>query len=245
LPISKPAFFFDLQLAHLNIVMNQLRSVSTVADINGKRKILIHDFLFKIMIIGDSTVGKSCIMTRFAKDTYRDNFIMTIGVDFQIRVVNLLDEIIKIQIWDTAGQERFRTITESYYRGAHGILVVYDTTDMRSFDSIQRWLQDIKKYASEDVQIILIGNKCDLIENRQISYDQGKEFANNIHINFFETSAKNSINIEEAFMTMIKQIRANYKSKSTTGFEVTSSISSSSSNISNSNKTSWSWLSWC
>ena len=107
-----------------------------------------YDYLFKLLLIGDSGVGKSCLLLRFADDTYTESYISTIGVDFKIRTIQLDGKTIKLQIWDTAGQERFRTITSSYYRGAHGIIVVYDTTEMESFNNVKQWLHEIDRYAT-------------------------------------------------------------------------------------------------
>ncbi|XP_073950862.1 ras-related protein ORAB-1-like [Choristoneura fumiferana] len=121
-----------------------------------------YDYLFKLLLIGDSGVGKSCLLLRFADDTYTESYISTIGVDFKIRTVELDGKTIKLQIWDTAGQERFRTITSSYYRGAHGIIIVYDCTDQDSFSNVKQWLEEIDRYACDNVNKLLVGNKCDL-----------------------------------------------------------------------------------
>jgi len=166
-----------------------------------------YDYLFKIIVIGDSGVGKSCLLLRFADDTFSDTHIATIGVDFKIRTVELDQKIIKLQIWDTAGQERFRNITASYYRGAHGIILCYDVTDKDSFVHIKDWLKEIDKFALSDVAKLLIGNKCDLIKEKVVDVNTAKEFAEAETIPFLETSAKNSINVEEAFMTMIHNIK--------------------------------------
>jgi len=171
-----------------------------------------YDYLFKLLLIGDSGVGKSCLLLRFADDTYTESYISTIGVDFKIRTIDLDAKTIKLQIWDTAGQERFRTITSSYYRGAHGIIVVYDTTDLESFNNVKQWLHEIDRYASENVNKLLVGNKSDLTSKRAVSFDQAKEFADSLGIEFIETSAKNSTNVEKAFMMMASQIKARYKS---------------------------------
>jgi len=170
-----------------------------------------YDYLFKLLLIGDSGVGKSCLLLRFADDTYTESYISTIGVDFKIRTIDLDGKTIKLQIWDTAGQERFRTITSSYYRGAHGIIVVYDTTDLESFNNVKQWLHEIDRYASDNVNKLLVGNKSDLTSKRAVSFDQAKEFADSLGIEFIETSAKNSTNVEKAFMMMASQIKARYK----------------------------------
>ncbi|OLY82764.1 GTP-binding protein ypt1 [Smittium mucronatum] len=165
------------------------------------------DYLFKLLLIGDSGVGKSCLLLRFADDTYTESYISTIGVDFKIRTIELEGKTVKLQIWDTAGQERFRTITSSYYRGAYGIIVVYDVTDQESFNNVERWLQEIGRYASEGVNKLLVGNKSDLEDDRTVDYTQAKEFADQLGIPFLETSAKDSTNVEQAFLTMAKQIK--------------------------------------
>eukprot|EP00008_Paramoeba_atlantica_P003278 CAMPEP_0201475072 /NCGR_PEP_ID=MMETSP0151_2-20130828/551_1 /ASSEMBLY_ACC=CAM_ASM_000257 /TAXON_ID=200890 /ORGANISM="Paramoeba atlantica, Strain 621/1 / CCAP 1560/9" /LENGTH=205 /DNA_ID=CAMNT_0047855079 /DNA_START=114 /DNA_END=731 /DNA_ORIENTATION=+ len=168
-----------------------------------------YDYLFKLLLIGDSGVGKSCLLLRFADDTYTESYISTIGVDFKIRTIELDGKVIKLQIWDTAGQERFRTITSSYYRGAHGIIVVYDVTDQVSFNNVKQWLQEIDRYACENVNKLLVGNKCD-IQKRVVDYNTAKEFASSlpVPIPFIETSAKNSTNVERAFMTMASEIKS-------------------------------------
>merc|ERR1712018_437051 len=166
-----------------------------------------YDYLFKLLLIGDSGVGKSCLLLRFADDTYNESYISTIGVDFKIRTIELDGKTIKLQIWDTAGQERFRTITSSYYRGAHGIIVVYDVTDQESFNNVKQWLQEIDRYACENVNKLLVGNKCDLTTKKVVDYTTAKEYADQLGIPFLETSAKNATNVEQAFMTMAAEIK--------------------------------------
>uniref|UniRef100_A0A8C7R697 Ras-related protein Rab-1A n=1 Tax=Oncorhynchus mykiss TaxID=8022 RepID=A0A8C7R697_ONCMY len=211
-----------------------------------------YDYLFKLLLIGDSGVGKSCLLLRFAvsnfllsrwifchvdilknnsltsqelyctlsthrnflfflfslqDDTYTESYISTIGVDFKIRTIELDGKTIKLQIWDTAGQERFRTITSSYYRGAHGIIVVYDVTDQESFNNVKQWLQEIDRYASENVNKLLVGNKCDLTTKKVVDYTTAKEFVDNLGIPFLEASAKSATNVEQAFMTMAAEIK--------------------------------------
>jgi len=166
-----------------------------------------YDYLFKLLLIGDSGVGKSCLLLRFADDTYTESYISTIGVDFKIRTIDLDGKTIKLQIWDTAGQERFRTITSSYYRGAHGIIVVYDVTDTDSFDNVKQWLHEIDRCACENVNKLLVGNKSDLTTKKAVDYNTAKEYADELGIPFLETSAKNATNVEAAFMTMAAEIK--------------------------------------
>ncbi|BBG98881.1 RAB GTPase homolog 1A [Prunus dulcis] len=165
------------------------------------------DYLFKLLLIGDSGVGKSCLLLRFADDSYIDSYISTIGVDFKIRTVEQDGKVVKLQIWDTAGQERFRTITSSYYRGAHGIILVYDVTDQESFNNVKTWLQEIDKFAVGNVNKLLVGNKSDLADKKVVSSEASKAFADELGIPFLETSAKNSTNVEQAFMTMVAEIK--------------------------------------
>lgn len=166
-----------------------------------------YDYLFKLLLIGDSGVGKSCLLLRFADHTYTESYISTIGVDFKIRTIELDGKTIKLQIWDTAGQERFRTITSSYYRGAHGIIVVYDVTDLESFNNVKQWLNEIERYACENVNKLLVGNKSDLVSKKVVEYETAKEFADKLEIPFLETSAKAATNVEKAFLTMAAEIK--------------------------------------
>jgi len=168
-----------------------------------------YDYLFKLLLIGDSGVGKSCLLLRFADDTYTESYISTIGVDFKIRTIEQGGKTIKLQIWDTAGQERFRTITSSYYRGAHGIIIVYDVTDQESFNNVKQWMQEIDRYGTDNVRKLLVGNKCDLETSRVVSFEDGQNFAESIGIPFAETSAKNGIAVEEAFNQMAAEIKEN------------------------------------
>lgn len=172
-----------------------------------------YDYLFILVLIGDSGVGKSCLLLRFADDKWTDSYISTIGVDFKIRTIELDGKTIKLQIWDTAGQERFRTISSTYYRGAHGIIVVYDITNIESFNNVKRWLTEIDKYARENVNKLLVANKSDLGETdggaplRQVSQEKGKEFAEQLDIPFLETSAKTGTFVDTAFLMMAHEIK--------------------------------------
>ena len=128
-----------------------------------------YDYLFKVLLIGNSSVGKSSLLLRFVDNQWNDLFVPTIGVDFKIRTMEIDNKNVKLQIWDTAGQERFKNITASYYRGAHGIFVVYDISDTESFKNINNWLIEIEKNANKNVYKILVGNKCDLEDKRTVS----------------------------------------------------------------------------
>ncbi|KAI8341055.1 ras family-domain-containing protein [Chlamydoabsidia padenii] len=166
-----------------------------------------YDYLIKLLLIGDSGVGKSCLLLRFSDDSFTPSFITTIGIDFKIRTIELDGKRIKLQIWDTAGQERFRTITTAYYRGAMGILLVYDVTDERSFGNVRNWFSNIEQHANEGVNKILIGNKCDMEEKRVVTKEQGETLANELGIQFMETSAKANIGVEEAFFDLARDIK--------------------------------------
>lgn len=201
-----------------------------------------YDYLFKLLLIGDSGVGKTCILFRFSEDAFNTTFISTIGIifffekylfycfnlvnlqllilllskkgiDFKIRTIELDGKKIKLQIWDTAGQERFRTITTAYYRGAMGIMLVYDVTNEKSFDNIKNWIRNIEEHASSDVEKMILGNKCDIHDRRQVSRERGEQLAIEYNIKFMETSAKSSFNVEEAFFTLAKDIKAKMERK--------------------------------
>uniref|UniRef100_A0A8K9ULY8 small monomeric GTPase n=1 Tax=Oncorhynchus mykiss TaxID=8022 RepID=A0A8K9ULY8_ONCMY len=156
-----------------------------------------YDYLFKLLLIGDSGVGKTCLLFRFSEDAFNTTFISTIGIDFKIRTIELDGKKIKLQIWDTAGQERFRTITTAYYRGAMGIMLVYDITNEKSFENIKNWIRNIEEHASSDVERMILGNKCDMNDKRQVSKERGEKLAIDYGIKFLETSAKSSLNVEE------------------------------------------------
>ncbi len=162
--------------------------------------------IFKILTIGESGVGKTCILRRFVEDKFLKNHLATIGIDFKTKTLNINNQEIKLKIWDTAGQERFRNITTQYYKGADGIVLVYDVTDEASFDKIKDWMDQILSNTNKDeICLILLGNKCD-IEKRSISYEQGKTLANELQVNFFETSAQTGQNIKDAFETLTADI---------------------------------------
>lgn len=166
-----------------------------------------YDYLFKLLLIGDSGVGKTSILFKFSEDTFSPAFISTIGIDFKIRTIDVDGKKIKLQVWDTAGQERFRTITTAYYRGAMGIMLVYDVSNMKSFENISNWIRNIEMHATQDVELMILGNKCDIVDKRQVSKERGEQLALQHSIKFLETSAKANINIDEAFRTLALDIK--------------------------------------
>jgi len=165
------------------------------------------DFTFKILVIGDGTSGKSSILHRYIDNSFYHNYISTIGVDFKIKVLNIFNKLIKLQIWDTAGQERFKAITTAYYRGVNGILLTYDVSNRETFDNIDNWINDINKFAPPDTLIVLVGNKSDSIK-RKVTIEEGINKANELNIPFIETSAKDNINIEKAFDLLGEKLTA-------------------------------------
>lgn len=164
-----------------------------------------YDHLFKLLIIGDSGVGKSSLLLRFADNTFSASYITTIGVDFKIRTINIKGQKVKLQIWDTAGQERFRTITSTYYRGTQGVIVVFDVTNPESFLNVKRWLHEIDSNC-ENVQKVLVGNKIDEPVRRVVSEVEARNFATSIGIRYFETSAKENLNVEQMFHSLTENV---------------------------------------
>lgn len=165
-----------------------------------------YDYLVKLLLIGDSGVGKSCLLLRFSDDSFTTSFITTIGIDFKIRTIEEDGKRLKLQIWDTAGQERFRTITTAYYRGAMGILLVYDVTDEQSFNNIRNWMRQIQQHASESVNKVLIGNKCDMLDKKVVETSRGQALADEFGIKFYETSAKKNLNVDQAFTDIARDV---------------------------------------
>ncbi|XXG70730.1 hypothetical protein AAC387_Pa07g0142 [Persea americana] len=164
------------------------------------------DYIFKIVLIGDSAVGKSQILSRFARNEFSLDSKATIGVEFQTRTVLIHHKTVKAQIWDTAGQERYRAVTSAYYRGTVGAMVVYDITKRQTFDHIPRWLDELRAHADKNIVIIMIGNKIDLEDERAVPTEDAKEFAEKEGLFFLETSALEATNVENAFMTVLMEI---------------------------------------
>ncbi|XP_018653997.1 putative rab-2,4,14 [Schistosoma mansoni] len=163
-------------------------------------------YLFKYIIIGDTAVGKSCLLLQFTDQRFQPVYDLTIGVEFGARMVNIGDKQIKLQVWDTAGQESFRSITRSYYRGAAGALLVYDVTRRDTFNHLASWLQDARQHASPNMVITLVGNKCDLDARREVKQEEAEAFARENNLLFVETSAKTGVNVEQAFATTARAI---------------------------------------
>ena len=163
-----------------------------------------YDYIFKVLLLGNSDVGKSSLLLRFVDKTWTDSFVPTIGVDFKVKTMEIGDKTVKMQIWDTAGQERFRNVVASYFRGSNGILLIYDVTNRDSFKNLDNWLEVIENNASDNVLKILIGNKVDLVDDIEIKKEEGQQFANRYNMQFIETSAKLDTNVSEAFETLAK-----------------------------------------
>jgi len=166
-------------------------------------------YLFKYIIIGDTGVGKSCLLLQFTDKRFQPVHDLTIGVEFGARMVTIDSKQVKLQIWDTAGQESFRSITRSYYRGAAGALLVYDITRRETFSHLTRWLEEARQNANQSMVIMLIGNKSDLDHRRQVTKEEGEKFAKQHGLIFLETSAKTAANVEEAFINTAQKIYEN------------------------------------
>ena len=182
------------------------------------------DYIFKILIIGDSSVGKSNLLLRFSENTFQETFLPTIGVDFKIKTLTIEGKSIKLNIWDTAGQERFKTITAAYYKGAHGILIVFDLTDKESFNHVNNWLKEIKTNTGTNLTKVLIGNKSDMEAERKIHEEEARVFAESKGMTYIETSAKTNVNVEEAFVTLTNKVYANLPDKDKVGKDDTNKI---------------------
>ena len=172
-----------------------------------------YDYIFKIVLIGDTCVGKSCILVRFSDDVFVENYVTTIGVDFRFKTMIVKNKIAKIQIWDTAGQERYRSITTAYYRGAAAIIICCDSTNKESFYNINNWIDEISKYTDKDVDKLVLMNKCDLVEERQIDKNEIEKFEKDNGIKIMEVSAKTGNGIDKAFEYIIEKLIDNNEKK--------------------------------
>ncbi|KAK1164752.1 ras-related protein Rab-26-like [Acipenser oxyrinchus oxyrinchus] len=181
-----------------------------------------YDIAFKVMLVGDSGVGKTCLLVRFKDGAFlAGSFISTVGIDFRNKVLNVDGVKVKLQIWDTAGQERFRSVTHAYYRDAHALLLFYDVTNKTSFDNIQAWLTEIYEYAQQDVVLMLLGNKADATHERVVKREEGEKLAKEFGVPFMETSAKTGMNVELAFMAIAKELKhRSMKTPNESGFKL-------------------------
>ena len=176
------------------------------------------EVLYKILLLGDSSVGKTCFLMRYTDNTFQDIHMSTIGLDYKLKNVQLDDgKMIKIQVWDTAGQDRFRSITKNYYKGAHGIVLIYDITEKKSFANVKNWMDQIKEEVSDRVTIILVGNKIDDEEHRAVTKEQGESMAKEFNVMFFECSAKTGENIDSTFNDLVKKIVENFSKGTESG----------------------------
>ncbi|XP_016896524.1 ras-related protein Rab-15-like [Cynoglossus semilaevis] len=169
-----------------------------------------YDVLFRLLLLGDSGVGKTCMLRRFTEGEFDPSHISTIGVDFKMKTLEIDGVRVRVQIWDTAGQERYQTITKQYYRRAQGIILVYDITNQQSFLHISKWASDVDECAPDKVQRMLIGNKCDEEPRRQVAKEQASKLAQNYKMDFFETSASSNVNISESFTRLTELVLQAY-----------------------------------
>ena len=171
------------------------------------------DLKYKIMVIGESKVGKTSLIKRYTKDEFGGVYLTTVGVDFQDKIIEIENKKVRLQVWDSAGQERFRNVTKKYFQSTNGLLVVYDITDKESFKKIGFWLDSIKNYAPENAKYILVGNKCDLDNERKVSFEEGENYAKEKNIKFFESSAKENTNVNKLFFYLANEIYQDDKTK--------------------------------
>ena len=177
---------------------------------------------YKVLLLGNSYVGKTCILLRFSEDIFKENYDVTIGLNYRIKSMTVENNPIKMQIWDTSGEEKFKAIAKNFYRGAHGVLLVYDICQKNSFLDVKSWIEQIIENAdNDDIVMILCGNKCDNEKERKISKEEGENLAKNYGIPFFECSAKNKININEMFETMAQKIYTKVGNKQSSSVKLT------------------------
>ena len=166
------------------------------------------DIVYKVLLLGDSSVGKTCFLLRYCDKSFQDAHLSTIGLDYRLKSMTLKNKKnIKLQIWDTAGQDRFRAITKNYYKGANGIILIYDVTNLQTFENVKNWITQIREEANKNVVIFLAGNKADLPEeSRAVQKEDGQKMAEEYNIPFQETSAKEGINVNETFQELVEKI---------------------------------------
>ena len=183
-------------------------------------------FLYKLLLLGDTSVGKTCFLMRYTDNLFREVHMATIGLDYKLKSVQLDNgKVINIQIWDTAGQDRFRSITKNYFRGAHGIILIYDITQRNTFENVIKWIEQIREEASDKVPIILVGNKIDEVDKRAVNTEEGEKMAQDFGIPFFECSAKSGENIDATFKELVKKAVEAYNTVEEAGKKLNSKIS--------------------
>ena len=180
-----------------------------------------YDIKLKIMVLGESMVGKTCLITRYTNDKFGGRYLCTVGIDFQKKKIEKNNKKILLQIWDTAGQERFRNVTKNYFHASQGFILAYDINNKESFEKVQYWVEEIKSNAEEKIKCILIGTKCDL-DRREVSEEEGIELGRKFGYKFLETSAKDNININETFDTLVSEILTNYEDNKRASLTLTS-----------------------
>ena len=172
---------------------------------------MIEESVYKVLLLGDTDVGKTCFLFKYTDNTFHENHIATIGLDYRVKKIKLKNgKEISLQIWDTAGQDRFRAITKNYYKGAHGIVLIYDITNNQTFENVSKWVNQIHEEVSLNVVIFLAGNKLDLEKKREISYEIGEKLAKELGCTFFEASAKTGVNIDEIFNELAESLYVIY-----------------------------------
>jgi len=170
-----------------------------------------YEIIFKILIIGDTNVGKSNLLLRYVKNEFAIDMKSTVGVEFGSKILKISDINVKVQIWDTAGQERYRSMTSSYYKGSKGVLIVYDITNKSTFENVDKWINDFRMKCDDNSSIIIVGNKSDKEDERKVTIEEGEEKAKKYNLAFFETSAKDGKNVEDAFKFLFEKVVDNYK----------------------------------
>ena len=169
------------------------------------------DKKIKLMVIGETRVGKTSLIKKYAKNDFGESYLTTVGIDFQEKIIKLNEQTIRVQIWDTAGQERFRNIAKNYFNWSNGFLLVYDITLKESFEKLSFWYEQIKLNSPEYTKCVLVGNKCDVEDKRDVTKEKTESFSKKYKINFLETSAKDGINVNEAFELLISEILKSFK----------------------------------
>ncbi len=165
------------------------------------------DCVYKVLLLGDSTVGKTCVLLKYTDKIFQDTHMMTIGLDYRLKTMKLQNgQDVKLQIWDTAGQDRFRSITKNYYKGSNGIILIYDVTSLKTFENVKSWVSQIHEEISDKVVIYLVGNKVDMEEERKVTTEEGQKLAEELGVPFIETSAKSGLNIDEIFNDIVERI---------------------------------------